>query len=183
MMNSKILHMDQEGKLIEEFRLTERYLEFIGLWGDNFILSKSIWPAAEEMTGKVFDIPVKILLISKEEKIIKECPGIPMQTFLSPNMAVGMGRSITIMSGDGQACYISDPDEYMISVLDLEKLEFVRKFKRNYPRVKRPKSKPSPQTSTPLRRTSGSEHQQMMKRKALCMMSLTILVNILTASG
>ncbi len=138
-MNSKILHMDFEGKLIEESRLTDSYLEFIGLWDNNFILSKSFWPAADERTGKIFDIPVKILFISKEEKVIKECPGLPMKTFISSNMAVSMGRSITIMSADGRTCLISDPDEYMISVLDLEKLEFIKKFKRNYPRVRRPK--------------------------------------------
>ena len=34
-----------------------------------------------------------------------------------------------------------------VSILDLEKLEFTRKFKRDYPRVKRPKRKAPPQSS------------------------------------
>lgn len=121
--------------------MKKRYLEFIGLWEDNFILTKYIWPDIEEQTGKVFDIPVKILFISKEGDIINECSGIPMKTFLHPNLAVSMPRSATIISEDGKACFTSDPDEYMVSVLDLEKLEFIRKFKRDYPRVKRPKRK------------------------------------------
>lgn len=140
-MNTKIIFMDQEGKLIEEFRLTERYVQFIGLWKDNFILTKYIWPDMEEPTGKVFDIPGKILFISKEGDIINECSGILWKIFLHPNLGTRIPLLATRISEDGKACFISDPDEYMVSVLDLEKLEFIRKFKRDYPRVKRPKRK------------------------------------------
>ena len=38
-MRTKIIFMDQEGKLIEEFRLHERYVQFIGLWKNNFVLT------------------------------------------------------------------------------------------------------------------------------------------------
>ena len=64
-----------------------------------------------------------------------------MRQFLHPNIAQTLAGSATILSEDGKACFISDPDEYMVSVLDLEKLEFIRKFTRDYRRVKRPKRK------------------------------------------
>jgi hypothetical protein len=86
-MNIKIIFMDQEGKLIEEFRLKERYHEFIGLREDNFIFTKYIWPDIEERTGKVFNIPSKILFISREGNIINECSGIPEKMFLHPKLA------------------------------------------------------------------------------------------------
>jgi hypothetical protein len=64
-----------------------------------------------------------------------------MKRFLRQNFAVPMPQSAYIISEDGKLCFISDEEEYMVSVLDLEKLEFLRKFKRDYPRVKRPKRK------------------------------------------
>ena len=146
-MNSKIIVMDQEGSLIEEFRLTARYPQFIGLWEDKFIFTKYFWPAAGEQTGKVFNIPGKILVISREGNIVDECPGIPMKRFLHPNLAVSIPALATKISEDGKFCFIGDPDEYMVSVLDLEKLEFIRKFKREYPRVKRQKRETPPQAS------------------------------------
>jgi hypothetical protein len=139
--NVKIIFMDQEGELIEEFRLTERYFQFIGLQGENFILTKYVWPDIEVQTGKVIEIPAKILFISKEGDIINECLGIPMKRFLHQNLAVPVPQSAYIISGDGKVCFIYDEEEYMVSVVDLEKLEFIRKFKRDYARVKRPKSK------------------------------------------
>lgn len=140
-MNRKIIFMDQEGKLIDEFKLKERYVQFIGLWEDNFILTKYFYPDFEEPTGKVFEIPGKIFFISKEGDIMNECSGIPWKMFIAPNIGVRIPILAAIISEDGKACFISDPDEYLVSVLDLEKLEFVRKFKRDYPRVKRPKRK------------------------------------------
>lgn len=146
-MNRKIIFMDQEGKMIEEYRLTERYVQFIGLWKDNFILTKYYYPDMEERTGKVISIPGKILYISKEGDVINECSGIPWKMFLHPNIGVRIPLLATRISEDGKACFISDPDEYMVSVLDLEKLEFIRKFTRDYPRVKRPKRKTPSQSS------------------------------------
>jgi hypothetical protein len=140
-MNTKILLMDQEGEMVEEFRLTERYVQFIGLWEDNFILTKYFYPDMEKEAGKVFNVPGKIFFISKEGDILHECSGIPFKTFLHPNISISLPMLAAQISEDGKACFIGDPDEYMVSVLDLEKLEFIRKFKRDYPRVKRPKRK------------------------------------------
>ena len=152
-MNSKIIVMDQEGILIEEFRLTARYPQFIGLWKDKFIFTKYFWPAAEEQTGKVFDILGKILYVSREGNIVDGCPGIPMKRFLHPNLAVRIPALATQMSEDGKLCFIGDPDEYMVSVLDLEKLEFIKKFKREYPRVKSQKRETPPRTSIKIPET------------------------------
>jgi hypothetical protein len=146
-MNSKIIIADQEGNLIEEFRFTARYPQFIGLWEDKLIFTKYFWPAMEDQTGKLFDIPGKILYISREGSIVDECPGIPISRYLHPNLAVRMPVLATQISEDGKFCFIGDPDEYVVSVLDLEKLEFIRKFKREYPRVKRQKRETPPKSS------------------------------------
>ena len=93
--------MDQEGKLIEEFRLKERYVQFIGLWKDNFILTKYIWPDMEEGAGKVFEIPGKILFFSKKGDIMNECSSIPIKAFLHPNISVTLPVLDTQISEDG----------------------------------------------------------------------------------
>lgn len=138
-MNRKIIFMDQDGKLIEEFRLKERYVQFIGLWKDNFILTKYFYPDMEDLTGKELNIPGKIFFISKEGEVINECSGIPWKMFFHPNISTRIPILPTRISEDGRVCFISDPDEYMVSVLDLEKHAFIRKFTRDYPRVKRPR--------------------------------------------
>ena len=138
-MRLRIIFMDQEGKLIEEYRLSERYVQFIGLSKDNFVLTKYFYPDMEERTGKVFDVPGKIFFISKEGNIVNECSGIPWKIFLHPNISTRIPVLVTTITEDGKTCFISDPEEYLISVLDFEKLEFIRKFQRDYPRVKLPK--------------------------------------------
>jgi hypothetical protein len=138
-MRLRIIFMDQEGKLIEEYRLSERYIQFIGLWKDNFVLTKYFYPDMEERTGKVFDVPGKIFIISKNGEIVNECSGIPWKMFLHPNIGARVPLLSATITEDGKACFISDPEEYLVSVLDFEKLEFIRKFKRDYQRVKLPK--------------------------------------------
>ena len=142
--NSKILRMSQEGKLMEEFRLTERYSLLLGMSGDHFVFTTMIFPEPEEKTGNFIDIPTSILILSNQEELIKEYPGVTEKAYSSENFMVSWGRSFTIMSEDNQFCIWSDPEEYMITVLDIDTGEIVRKFKRKYPRVKAPKRKTPP---------------------------------------
>ena len=142
--NSKILHMDQEGNMVEEFRLTERYSLLLGMFGDHFVFTTINFPDTEEMTGNFIDIPTSILVLSKQEEIIKKFPSVTERAYQSGNMMMSWGRSYMIMSGDGRFCIWSDPDEYMLTVMDIGSGEIVRKFKRKYSRVKAPKRKIPP---------------------------------------
>lgn len=137
--NSKILHMDLEGKLLEEFHLTERYSLLLGLLGDHLILIKTSFSDAEESTGNIVDYPMSIVVITKNEDVIKEFPGAILRAYRSENISVSRGRAVTIMSHDGRFCIWTDPEEYMVTVLDMRTDEIVSKFTRQYPRVKAPK--------------------------------------------
>ncbi len=66
---------------------------------------------------------------------------IPILPDIIPNTSVSIPRPAARISEDDRVCFLSDPDEFMVSVLDLEKLEFIRKFDRDYSRVKRLKGK------------------------------------------
>ncbi len=142
--NSKILCMDQEGNVIEEFRFTERYSLLLGMFDDHFVFTKMNFPEVEERTGNFIDIPTVIVILSKDEKVIHEYPSVVEKAYQGENFMMSWGRSNTIMSHDGQSCFTSNPDEYMITELDLNKGEDVRKFSRKYPRVKPPKREPVP---------------------------------------
>ena len=138
-VNSKILHMDLEGKLLEEFHLTERYSLLLGLLGDHFILIKTSFSDAEESTGNIIDYPMSIVVLTKNEEVIKEYPGAIQRTYRSENISVSWGRAVTIMSHDGSFCIWTYPEEYMVTVLDMRTGEIVSKFTRPYSRVKAPK--------------------------------------------
>ncbi|HZX10417.1 MAG TPA: 6-bladed beta-propeller [Acidobacteriota bacterium] len=136
--NSKILHMDLEGELLDEFRLTERYSLLLGLLGDHFVMTKTNFPEAEERTGNFIDAPEYIVVLSKDEEVIKKFPSAVMRAYRGENVMVSWGRSITIMSHDGRHCIWTDPEEYMVTVLNIKTGEVVSKFTRQYSRVKAP---------------------------------------------
>lgn len=138
LMGIKIIHMDMQGNLVDEFKFKERYSSFYGVLNDKFILEKTNWPAVEERTGKLLDVPRLILLVSKDGTIEKECPGLPSQMF----MASGVGISVIwspflgLLSQDGKIIFINHTCEYQIVAMDLIKGEIDRTFKRKYSRVK-----------------------------------------------
>ncbi len=142
--NSKILSMDPEGNVVEEFRFTDRYSLLLGMFGDHFVFTKMNFPEAEERTGNFIDIPTVIIILSKDEKVVSEYPCVVEKAYQGENFMMSWGRSNTIMSHDGKSCFTSNPDEYMITELDLNKGEDVRKFNRKYTRVKTPKREPTP---------------------------------------
>jgi hypothetical protein len=139
--NSKILHMNLEGNFLEEFHLTERYSLLLGLLGDHFVLTKTNFSDADESTGNIIDYPISIVVFAKNEEAIKEFPGAIQRAYRSENIMVSWGRSITIMSHDGRFCIWTNPEEYMVTVLDIRTGEIVSKFTRQYSRVKAPKRK------------------------------------------
>jgi hypothetical protein len=139
--NSKILHMDLDGKVLDEFRLTERYSLLLGLLEGHFVMTKTNFPEAEERTGNFIEAPESILVLSKDEEMIKEFPSAVMRAYRDENIMVSWGRSITIMSQDGRHCIWTDPEEYMVTVLDMRTGEIVSKFTRPYSRVKAPERK------------------------------------------
>ena len=103
------------------------------------------------------DMPGVQKVISLSEQMVSQTDGdslkfvkiIPDEAELTPELLEKARKIVldnelfkgSIISEDGKLCFISGDEEYMVSVLDLEKLEFIRKFKRDYPRVSRPKSK------------------------------------------
>jgi len=142
--NSKILHMNQEGEFLEEFHLTERYGLLLGLIEDHFVLTKWSTPDTDERTGNFIDIPTSIVVLSINEEVIREFPAAVQRTYQSENYAVSWGQSYTIMSEEDEFCIWTDPEEYMITVLDIGTGDIVCKFTRQYSRVKAPERTTTP---------------------------------------
>jgi hypothetical protein len=151
LMGIKIIHMDMQGNLIDEFKLKERYGSFYGILNDKFILEKVNWPAVEERSGKLLDVPHVILLASKEGTIEKECPSLPSQMFLAPTFGSTWSPFLGILSKDGKTLFINHSCEYNIVAMDLVKGEIDRTFKRKYSRVKYKREKPQVKSNLPFK--------------------------------
>ncbi|MFO7980938.1 MAG: 6-bladed beta-propeller [Candidatus Aminicenantes bacterium] len=151
--NSKILHMGLDGKLLDEFRLNERYSLLLGLLEGHFVMTKTNFQEAEELTGNFIEAPESIVVLSKDEEVIKEFPSAVMRAYRGENFMVSWGRSITIMSRDGRHCIWTDPEEYRVTVLDIKTGEVISKFTRPYARVKAPERETSrPGSKIPKRK-------------------------------
>jgi hypothetical protein len=134
-MNIKIIHMDIDGKLIEEFKFRERYAYLLGIVGDNFILWNADWPGAEERTGKWHDIPNYLFIVTRDGKVIKRSPSIPIKWYLEPGRALSASRLITTFNESVKTFFVNSTREYLISAWDVQNNK-ITKFKRAYPRVK-----------------------------------------------
>jgi len=151
LMAAKIIHMDMQGNLVDEFKFKERYGHFYGLLNDKFILEKINWPAAEQTQGKLYDVPYVILLVSKDGTIEKECPGLPSQIFMAPTLTLIWSPFLGVLNQDGKTLFINHSCEYEVVAMDLVKGEIDRIFKRKYSRVKLKRGKVKVESNLPFK--------------------------------
>lgn len=108
--------MDLDVKVLDECRLTERYSLLLGLLEGHFVMTKTNFQEAEQLTGNFIEAPESIVVLSKDEEVIKEFPSAVMRAYRGENFMVRWGCSITIMSRDGRHCIWTDPEEYIVTV-------------------------------------------------------------------
>ena len=140
-MNRKIIHTDKEGKLIEEFKFTDRFRDFYGVLEDKFIFLKSSIPTVVEKRGGIYNVPKTILLTSKDGKIDMEFSGFPVRVFIGKVMSRTLDSFISVLGDDGKMLFVNHTSEYRIVAFDLIKGEITKIFNREYPRIKLKKRK------------------------------------------
>jgi len=148
-MGVKVIHMDKEGELIEEFKLRERYAYLLGVLDDNFVLWNADWPGAEERTGKWHDVPNYFFIVSKDGKAVKKSPSIPIKWYLERGISMSASRLYTAYNESIKTFFVNSTREYLISVWDIQNNKII-KFKRNYSRVKLEKKNSPRPTRTKL---------------------------------
>lgn len=156
----KIIVIDHEGKFLSEFKLeTGRYSDFLGIHQDWLVFIKDVWPPPiDRKTSGLHEIKRKIIRLSKDGKTSEEnylfshkiflvAPslsktplGIPIDILENGSSFGGGGMSWdpfdSVLDINSGYLYVSCAREYMIHVLDLNKREVIRSFKRKYNRVR-----------------------------------------------
>ena len=135
-INRKVIHTDKEGKLIDEFKFTDRFRDFYGVLEDKFIFLKSPIPTVVEKKGGIYNVPKTILLVSKDGKIDMEFSGFPARVFIGKVMSSTLDAFRSVLSDDGRTLFVNHTSEYRIVAFDLIKGEITKIFNRKYPRIK-----------------------------------------------
>jgi hypothetical protein len=141
---SKIVWFDLTGKIIKDFsvRISGGSLQFLGFHDDAYTFLKSPGVMLNTIVGMeaFVDQPHTIVSVAEGLEGSRESGAFPTQVFIKKSK--GGGAAIIplnkIMSVPYQEKYIlvSHTPEYSIKVMDLEKRETLRTFKRKYARVK-----------------------------------------------
>jgi len=128
---------DQEGRLEEEIRLKDFYNDFIAVVPGGFLFLKQIHPDPKEQTGKLLDIKDAIAFVDSRGERIRDIFGFHHRQFFGPSYARSWDLNMQAASRDGRFLFGYHGLDYLIEVLDLEKGELVRRFRRRYAKVPR----------------------------------------------
>ena len=134
----KVIHFDMEGNFIHQVKIEHGpYGGFYGALGNWYMFLKNIIPPLSEFNNKLYDTKIAIKLVSKDGKIEKDNHVLFNKDFLDSNgRMISLERRISVLSENNDVLYISHLNEYLIEALDLEKGQILRRFSRNYPRIK-----------------------------------------------
>ncbi len=139
----KFIHFDMEGNFIHQVKFEHGpYGSFYGTLGNWHIFLKNIIPPLSEFNNKLYDSKIAIKLVSKDGEIEKDNHVLSQKVFLdSGGRMISMELLISVLSSNNEVLYVSQSNEYLIEALDLEKGLVLRRFTRNYPRIKHVKQK------------------------------------------
>ncbi|MFX1534096.1 MAG: 6-bladed beta-propeller [Promethearchaeota archaeon] len=132
----KVIHMEQDGSLINEFKTyTEQYNEFKGIFQDWLIFMKRILPEERDKV-QMYQVKNAIVLPSKDGEKEKES-----HVFINKRFYIaGSGMMVwdpfdSVFDENSGYLYVSCTREYMVHVLDMNSGKVIRSFKRKYKRV------------------------------------------------
>ncbi len=132
----RIFRMDLNGRYIDQLNLEQSRDNLIGVRDDGYLFIKSVWPPAEEMTGKLLPILDTVKLASKDGKTVRDLHTFRTSWYMAPHAQAQWDLNIEALSDDRSLLFGSHSREYLIEVLSIIKAQIVVKFNRKYPRVK-----------------------------------------------
>ncbi len=141
-IRNKILIIDQEGKMLSEFKLEEEtYNGFLGIYKEWLIFINRVYPPhVDRKTSRFYEIKSKIIKLSKDGKTSEENYAFPNKRFLIASSLGGGAMSWDpfdfVLDEKTGYLYVSCTRKYMIHILDLNKGEVIRSFNRKYKRVR-----------------------------------------------
>jgi hypothetical protein len=138
-MPNKIITMDLDGKLIDEFSLGQkRFPKLIAFYNNKYFLTDYNRKDFERRSG-LKETGHDLYVVSRKGEATKTPWSFPtMEAYFFGGRTVSSGTVTWIQKAQAQErfVYLSSTQDYLVKLLDLEKTEIVRTFRRAYTPVK-----------------------------------------------
>jgi len=137
----KIIRLDMQGNLIEEVRPEWKFSTLVGYYSGKYYFTQYERKSLAERTSGIGKRNLKLCVASHKREITPTAYIFPIT--VSFNIIRGRFASTILISwlrriGESERyVYLFHTPEYLVKLLDLEKVEVVRSFRRKYERVKR----------------------------------------------
>ncbi len=136
----KIIRMDMNGKLNQDIRPEWRLSSLIGYYQEQYFFVQHERKGFERKSG-IREEYLRLCTVSNEERELVNPTSIifPVKTatYKSNKGYIGRWSEPLKRINENQRCvYLFHTHKYLIKLLDLEKIEVVRSFRRKYERVK-----------------------------------------------
>ena len=132
----KVIHMGQDGSLLNEFKThTEQYNVFKGIFRGWLIFMKTVSPFKRDK-ARMYQDKNKIILLSKDGKKEQEnYVFLNKRFYLARRGLMSWNPFDSVLDEDRGYLYVSCTREYMVHILDLNKGKVIRSFRRKYKRI------------------------------------------------
>ncbi len=141
---NKLVWLDSDGKLLNEYTIPHnlpRGLNFVAFFGGYYFIKYEV-PFTEGKFALV-DSPHILLSISESEDKLKELISFPIKFYAIGRQGQGASMfrlsKLIILPFKEKFLFVSNSEEYLIKLFDMENENIIRSFKRAYKRVKPPK--------------------------------------------
>ncbi len=132
---NKIIHMDGDGNLIEEVKLEVSLLsELYGPANEGFIFADEA-PAPMGKSG-FHDVDMSIIWVSRDGSSSKKVMALPKELYVDKNFVRDWAPFYVLLESDVQNLFVCHTCEYNIVLADLGKGQVIKKFNREYRRIK-----------------------------------------------
>lgn len=132
----KIIRLDIQGNLIEDIRPEWKFSTVVGYYNGKYFLTQSERKSSVRQKSEIREENLKLSVANNEKDIT------PTPYIFPITISFNIGGSILIswprrINENQRFVYLFHTPEYLVKLLDLEKIEVVRSFRRKYERVKR----------------------------------------------
>jgi hypothetical protein len=133
----KLVLFDATGKFAGEIRPGDFSSEyFLGVIGNRFFFTDSIYPPPQERKFQLYEIITPILVREKSDQPAKKIAEFRPKRFLMPQGAMAWDPFTAVLGDDGHSLFVNWTREYRIDKMDLETGEVTITFRRPFSRIR-----------------------------------------------
>lgn len=138
---NKIVRLDTQGELISEIRPEEGVSKLITCFEDEYIMARSSFPKLEKAgeEPEIIDIKWSLKLVTKDGKVQGPNLDFPVKWYAKRVQNAIIANFIVYFTARpfmDKFLVICHTQDYLLKLLDLESLQIVRTFTREYRKVK-----------------------------------------------